>query len=136
MVIKDNVQGCSVLDWGNQRLRGSPALCDIQFTWGDSGSHIVRAMNYDAVAVKTANYTMGEGDFLVIGNTSGGTFTVTLPTAVGKLGRLYKVKQTGGATSLTVGTTSSQTIDGSTTATLTTNQAIEVISDGSNWVVL
>jgi hypothetical protein len=62
------------------------------------------------------------------------TMTLTLPTAVGNTNR-YTVKN-GGLATVTVATTSAQTIDGSTTAALTPNTALDLISDGSNWRVI
>jgi len=61
-----------------------------------------------------------------------GTTTFTLPTAVGNLDQ-YTVKRVGSGT-VTIATTSAQTIDGSTTVNLTViNQSLEMISNGSNW---
>ena len=58
----------------------------------------------------------------------------TLPTAVGNTNR-YTLKNAG-TTNRTVATTGGQTIDGSTTAVLTPNTSIDVISDGTNWRVI
>jgi len=67
-------------------------------------------------------------------NCTTGTFTVKLPTAVGTSGRMYHVKNSGTGT-ITVSTTSSQTIDGSTTYTLSTQWSkITFVSTGSNWI--
>lgn len=64
-----------------------------------------------------------------------GTTTLTLPTAVGNTNR-YTVKNTGSNT-VTVATTSAQTIDGSSTVTLpVANTAIDLISDNANWRVV
>lgn len=62
------------------------------------------------------------------------TFTLTLPTAVGNTNR-YTVKNAG-AGSITVDTTSSQTIDGGLTAVISTPNSIDLISDGANWNVI
>ncbi|MBC7564845.1 hypothetical protein H7100_01270 [Candidatus Saccharibacteria bacterium] len=63
-----------------------------------------------------------------------GTTTLTLPTAVANTNR-YSVTNTGIST-ITVATTSAQTINGSTTATLPIpNMSLDFISNGSNWVV-
>ena len=70
----------------------------------------------------------------------GGTtsYQVTLPTAVGITGRQYQIKKNStSAYTLTIGTTSSQTIDGVTSLVLTTQyNNIVVISDGANWSLL
>lgn len=63
-----------------------------------------------------------------------GAVTITLPTASGNT-NMYTVKNVGTAT-VTVATTSSQTIDGSTTVTLPiSNMALDFVSNGSNWMV-
>jgi hypothetical protein len=82
---------------------------------------------------KTATYTATTDDYTVDGTS--GTFTVTLPTAVGATGRVYIVKNSGAGT-ITVATTSSQTIDGTSTVTLATKAVTRVQSNGSNWIVI
>jgi hypothetical protein len=64
-----------------------------------------------------------------------GTTTVTLPTAVGNTNR-YTIKNSGSDT-VTIATTSSQTIDGSTTASLpVANTSLDLVSDGANWQIV
>jgi hypothetical protein len=65
-----------------------------------------------------------------------GTTTITLPTAVGSVSK-YTIKNTGTAV-VSIATTSSQTIDGST-APITINTpfvSLDLISDGSNWYII
>lgn len=63
------------------------------------------------------------------------TFTFTLPTAVGNTNR-YTIKNSGTGI-ITVNTTSSQTIDGDLTAVISIQFAsIDVVSDGTNWVLI
>ena len=81
---------------------------------------------------KSTAYTIGDEDYFV--DCTSGTFTITLPTAVGVSGKIYIVKNSGSGT-ITVATTSSQTIDGSSTKTLSQYQSVQVQSNGSNWVV-
>jgi hypothetical protein len=78
------------------------------------------------------SYSVGENDYLI--DVTGNTITVTLPTAVGVNGKNYVIKNRGTGV-VTVATTSSQTIDGVNTKTLNNNDSIEVISDGSNWII-
>jgi len=59
---------------------------------------------------------------------------VTLPTAVGVNGKNYVIKNRGTGV-VSVATTSSQTIDGVNSKSLNNNDSIEVISDGSNWII-
>ena len=64
-----------------------------------------------------------------------GTTTITLPTAVGNTSSYY-VKNVGSGI-VTIATTSSQTIDGSTTVSMPVKyQDLMLISDNSNWNVL
>lgn len=61
--------------------------------------------------------------------------TITLPTAVGN-SRVYTIKLTASGTG-TVATTSSQTIDGSTTYSLSAQyKYVTVQSDNANWIVI
>jgi hypothetical protein len=90
------------------------------------------------VSTKTSNYTVTTSDSFVLVNATSGAVTVTLPTSVGSDGRQYTIKKTDSTTNpVTVATTSSQTIDGASTYTLTTQfQLLNIISDGANWSVL
>ena len=66
--------------------------------------------------------------------------TLTLPTAVSIAGRSYQVKNaslTGPTPLLTIATTSSQTIDGLTSWSLTDlYQTVTLVSNGTNWHVV
>jgi hypothetical protein len=87
-----------------------------------------------AYVAKTANYTITTSDYLV--NCTSGTFTITMPTAASITGQRFVVKNTGTGV-ITLATTSSQTIDGYATATLTLSQfqSLTLMSDGSNWIL-
>jgi len=83
------------------------------------------------VVAATANATARRGDFIVC-DASGGTFTVTLPTAsiVGTVG----VTVTAG-TSVSVARAGADTIDGGTSLTVVAGQIVHLASDGSTaWV--
>lgn len=63
------------------------------------------------------------------------TLTATMPTAVGNTNR-YTIKRTG-AGNVTIGTTASQTIDGASTFVLDIQyMSVDLVSDGTNWVVI
>ena len=64
-----------------------------------------------------------------------GTWTATLPTAIGIAGQTFTVKNSGTGL-ITLATSSSQTIDGSATKTLYRYDSITVASDGANWIVI
>lgn len=84
---------------------------------------------------KTATYTITNSDHTV--NCTANSFTVTLPTAVGIVGRQYIIKNSGTGI-ITINTTSSQTIDGQASGSLTLNNpdALTVMSDGANWIII
>jgi len=94
------------------------------------GSGITRSIN--SVSGTTSAGAAASTDY-VYNCTS--TFTLTLPTAVGNTNR-YTIKNSGTGT-ITVNTTSSQTIDGSLTAVMSTQySSIDVISNGTNWLLI
>lgn len=83
---------------------------------------------------KTGAYVVAASDFMV--DCTSGTFTVTLPTAVGIAGKQYCVKNSGTG-AITVDGNGSETIDGMATFKLATQyESIWVISDGANWKVI
>jgi hypothetical protein len=94
----------------------------------------IRGSLSTALTTFTANTTAGISDNMFI-FTGTSAATLTLPTAVGITGREYWIKNSSSNSSvLTIATTSSQTIDGLSSWTLTqTNKVIRVVSNGSNW---
>jgi hypothetical protein len=87
----------------------------------------------------TTAYTLTGSDHVVLADATSAAFTVTLPTAVGFSGRYTIDAISTGNNIVTLATTSSQTIDGSSTTTLGTQasgaywSSVDLISDGSNW---
>ena len=88
-----------------------------------------------AITNVSTTYAVLATDYTV--NCTSGTFTVTLPTAVGADGQIYNIKNSGTGV-ITLATTSAQTIDGNATATLTLTQYenLQVQSNGANWIIL
>ncbi len=83
---------------------------------------------------KDDNYTATINDCVIELAVTGKT--ITLPTAVGIKGRIYTIKFTTTGSG-TVATTSSQTIDGSTTYTLSSQyKFVTVQSTNANWIVI
>jgi hypothetical protein len=62
-----------------------------------------------------------------------GTYSITLPTAVGISGKMYVVKSISGTT--TLNTTSSEKIDSATSLTLPVWTSVSVQSDGTQWYI-
>ena len=86
------------------------------------------AYSYQA---KTSAYTAIAGDIV----NASGTLTVTLPTAVGVSGKqiIVNAQTTSATATVTVNTTSGQTIGVSATSVLGKNDNLTVVSDGTNW---
>ncbi len=71
-----------------------------------------------------------------VAHATSGTFTLTLPTAVGIAGRQFVIHNSGTGT-ITLGRTSSQTIDGVAADLVIAGKGfVEVVSDGAGWQVL
>jgi hypothetical protein len=93
------------------------------------------------------NYRATSSNTTLIANTSGqsnadglvevtsGSPTLTLPSAVNIQGEQFTVKNTGAGT-VTVACTGGQTIDGSSTSSLTQNVAKTYVSNGTNWLII
>jgi hypothetical protein len=92
----------------------------------------------EKVSVQTSSYGPGASQSeIVLANATSANLTITLPTAASNIFN-YAVKKTDSSThTVTLATTSSQTIDGGTTAVIKVQYAcITVVSDGSNWSIV
>lgn len=94
-----------------------------------------RVNSMTATSSKTANYTLTATDYKVKLTANNATFT--LPTAVGIAGKEYVLKNSGTGT-LTIQTTSGQTIDGMVNYPAINIQyrGVRIQSDGANWDVI
>lgn len=106
----------------------------------DSSGNILTATNPSAYTVtnQTTTYsvTTTTGTIIVKCDTTTGGFTVTLPTAVGNTATIV-IKKTVATNTLTIATTSSQTIDGAASAQLKVDGAsVTLISDNANWQII
>jgi hypothetical protein len=69
--------------------------------------------------------------------TGTGTYTWTLPSAAGVAGLKMLFKKTGASGVVTLDGSGAETIDGAATLAITAqNRAVEIMSDGTNWVML
>ena len=112
---------------------GLPAVDGSQLTGIQPG-----VMTYTSIATGDSPVT-GALATHYSADTSGGAITINLPAlAGGNAGKEIRVKLKTAGNTLTLDGNSSETIDGSTTYTLTVqNQAVTLVSDGSsNWEVI
>lgn len=99
-----------------------------------SSTFVSFGSSVDPVITVTADYTANDNDSLI--RINGTTKTVTLPSSIGRAGKTFTIKLVANSTG-TVGTTSSQTIDASTTYSLSAQyKYVTVKSDGANWSIV
>lgn len=106
---------------------------DKTFTFVDStrgsGSGITRT-----IVVTSGNATAGATASVDYVYLVAGAHTITLPTAVSNT-NLYTIKNNHSA-AITVNTTSSQTIDGTTSIQISPEDSVDFISTNSNWSII
>jgi hypothetical protein len=95
---------------------------------------IVNGTSSLSTSFVTGAVTLGSASYVSCSGSS--AYAVTLPTAVGNTGLVYTIKSNmNTGILLTVNTTSSQTIDGATSVSLSRYSSLQVISNGSNWEI-
>lgn len=86
----------------------------------------------------SATSTLGDGDYMVAVDASGGARTINLPTAVNRVGRVYVIKKIDSSVNaVTIDPNGAQTVDGAATLALALQwDRATVMSDGANWLRL
>lgn len=85
------------------------------------------------VASVNTNTTLDNSHYIVLVTA---TATITLPSAAIHLGRQFIIKNNGVGVTITIDTTSSQTIDDSLTLVISDQYvSVSLCSDGANWVI-
>jgi len=82
---------------------------------------------------KIADYTLETTDYVI--NATTGTWTATLPSAVGNQGQELIINNAGNGV-ITVVPAESQNISGVASIDLTSNEAVKLISTGVNWIII
>lgn len=81
-----------------------------------------------------SNYTITDNDYFV---NCASTITVTLPDCTGRAGQTYFITNSSPSGTLTIATTSAQTITGFTIANgLLTKQVLQLWTNGANWFTI
>lgn len=93
------------------------------------------------VATKTANYTLTTSDGIIFCNDSGGSFSVTLPTAVGATGMVYTIKKAnaGFSTNVSLLTSLGEGLNGQASGFYklkTLGETYRIVSDGVGWQII
>lgn len=92
-----------------------------------------------AYTTKSTTYTALTTDYFISCSASGGSWTLTLPTAVGITGKVFIIGRSDQtlANAVTVDGNASETINGSANLKLATQgERIKIVSDGTNWQLL
>ena len=87
-----------------------------------------------AYVAKTADYALDLATDCVVDVTANSP-TITLPTAVGVPGAIAIIKNSGAGT-VTLATTSSQTIDGAAPGTIAAGNSLSLVSTNANWIIV
>ncbi len=124
----------------------SSASSTIRMTIKSSGAVNFAGAVEKPITVKTADYTADDGDYTIIFNhTNGENPILSLPTAVGRTGRILVIRtmNENNGDRVTIDPDGSETIDGNATVELgnggwfsTTTHAVTIQSDGSNWWII
>jgi len=87
---------------------------------------------------ETGAYTVKLHDDIIFCDGTGGSFSVTLPTAVNSAGIKFEIKKIDSSGNIiTIDPDGSELIDGETTQVLSNQyDCITITSDGSNWDIL
>src|SRR5664279_1608944 len=99
-----------------------------KFRAGEPDNAYNLAVAGNTVLAKTVSYTLTAKDSYVVFNAT--TLTATLPTAVGNSGLVLRVKNLFNG-NLTIATTSTQTIDGTTPSALAQYGFASYVSDST-----
>lgn len=134
LLIDDTERGIQIVSWDGTVFGDTDsALC----FGGWRQEYGVRGpiMRDRATTAVTATYGIRRNDGTILANPASGSFTVTLPTAVGWSGhRVTVVHSSGSGNTVSVDQTGAQTINGSASAVvLNSYERITVVSDGANW---
>jgi len=105
---------------------------------GTSGDISLNGSVSFAVKSVTANYTATASDRVILCDATSNSMTVSLPSASGITGRVYTIKKVdSSANTVTIDPNGTETIDGSSTYSLSSQwDFVTIVSDGSNWVII
>ena len=117
----------------------APQIRDFGWIWRKWFETIYEYLNFERTqaTITTTSATLGDNlCTFVDDDTAGGIVTLTLPAAA-KFTRVLHVKKLGTTANVVVDGDGSETIDGSTTYTMTTQyESLSLVSTGTEWYVI
>lgn len=99
---------------------------------------VAGAFSYKYASVITTTYSASiETVILVNDDTAGGAVTVTLPAAAKSMDKAYYIKKLGTTGNVVIDGNGSETIDGSTTVTISTQYtSLNIYCNGTAWYIV
>lgn len=95
------------------------------------------AIGLAPTVTKTGNYTATVDDHTIRCDTTSGNITISLPAAAGNAGRIFVIKKVASANTVTIDPSGAETIDGSSTASLSANyEHTRIQCNGTGWDVI
>ncbi len=127
-----NISGVGTISSGAITSTGSSSFATLTST------HLTTSDFKSGYVSKTTNYTATTSDYFIACDSSGGSFTITLPTAASIAGfHLYVKKIDSSGNTVTIDGNSSETIDGAATKIINTQyETIGIISNGASWYII
>ena len=111
---------------------------NVTITSGQAVLQRMRVVN-DAPVTKTADFTVGADENFLINNKSGSACVVTLPAASSWRGRRIVIKTTQAQAVNSASSNVVPRVGGAAGTAIVTNTAgnwAELVSDGTNWVIM
>ena len=108
------------------------------FTWKNLIEALRKAIGgLSFVSSTTTAITTDESQYFVIGDTTSGSVTITLPLASSLKDKQFVIKKKSASNTLTVTANTADTIEGAASVSMTGNYAtLQLISDGQNtWYI-
>ncbi len=89
------------------------------------------------IETQSLDYTIRDDDYCTLVDASISAITITLPTAIGRDGKVFIIKAVDLTNAVTVMPFGTQTIEGLASYSFASvNESVTIISDGSNWIII
>lgn len=124
--------GGGVLGLGTDTITHSNGFAALTLPAATGELAVLGGMSQWAYNAQGSTYAASRADCVI---NCTGTWTLTLPTAVGFSGQMYFIKNSGAGT-VTMAGTGGQTFDGVASPTVAAGASLTVCSDGANWIIL
>jgi hypothetical protein len=136
-------QDCSV-DWDGSTMDldvGATNVINLSATQANitQDCDFAEGITYDVETVTGTSATLGDDDYIMLvdDDTAGSDVTITLPAAASHTGRTYYVKKLGTTADVIIDGNASETIDGSTSISLTSqHESVTLVSDATEWWII